>query len=682
MTAKLCFAVGVVMLSCAAHADTDPSMVADTGPSMVCGKPSIREALQMDAKDVSAQTWQTVQTTAVAQSEEMDKTVVKLQDELTALDEKVEVKKNEKALSLLTESESKALIESAFDAEGDKLKTFAGAAQAKDLDCGYGEAAEEDVDYDTFLENSIQILKKKADATLRGKESRKFSRTVFEKQCFALIGEADTICGTWCDEFTNAVSEIAEKATSTAVLGGPTYDELVKLAANKRKELDTAQEVKAECSKSIVTINQLVAQFTEASSTLKQQQVTCGRVKRALKGQEIRLKKVEKEFLKAAVEDKMAQHALTSALADEAIKKEDKQKAADVVKLWREHVDRTKTMVEEQKSQVAETMKALNVASAASAAVNEFKDKLATALLGLVTYYDLAVRQPLAKMGIREELNIETLFPKPADTAAAENLRNSLKATKTFCAQKRGDFEKLPEIKASGDIHLTAICDSQDWDLVSAEVEAVVSAKRVRAIANLETAQKKVVAHSGPVADKDAGEVQGVWKAMALFGGTVFSKEYLSGWRFEKTDEVKGSKAGFMMDLALALKNSLKIAEDKWQAAKDRLTELITELEQFKVILETAEEFLQQKTKDYNVAVENTAEKQLKAKQAHEALEAVAVRKKVLEAVIISLTEDRRREEGLFNEATAALRETHKSAMGSFMELLHASEQPAGESWD
>jgi len=679
MTAKLCFVVGVGMLSCAAHAQT--------GPSMVCGKPSIREALQMDAKDVSAQTWQTVQTTADAQSEEMEKTVVKLQDELTALNEKVEVKKNEKALPLLTESESKALIESAFVAEGDKLKTFANAAEAKRLDCGYSEAAEEDednddADYEKFFDNSVQILKNKADASL-SKAGRKFSRTVFEKQCFALIGEADTtMCGTLCDLFTNAVSDIAKKATSTNVLGGPTYDELVKLAANKRKELETAQKVNAECLKSIETINQLVAQFTEASSILKQQQVTCGQVKRALKGQEIRLKKVQKEFDQATVEDKIAQDALTSAEADQAIKNDDKQDAVEVVKLWREHVDRTKTMVEEQKKQVAETRKALNVASAASAAVTEFKDKLATALLGLVTYYDLAVRQPLAKMNIREEDNIETLFPKPADTVAAENLRNSLKATKMFCAQKRGDFEKLPEIKVSGDIQLTAICDSQDWDLVSAEVEAVVSAKRVRAIANLETAQKKVVAHSGPVADKDAGEVEGVWKAMALFGGTVFSKEYLSGWRFEKTDEVKGSKAGFMMDLAVALKNSLKKAEEKWNEAKERLTELKLELEQARSILETAEEHLKEAIEDYRVAVENTAEKKLKAKQAREALEAVTVRKKAVETAIVTLTADRKAEEDLFNEATAALKKTHTFAMGSFMELLHASEQPDSESWD
>jgi len=634
----------------------------------------------MDTKDVSAQTWQTVQTTAASQSEEMKKTVVKLQDELTALDLKVEVKKNEKALSLLTDIESKALIESAFVAEGDK-KTFAGAAEAKRLDCGYGEAAEEDVDYDILFENSIQILKKKADAAL-GKAGRKFSRTVFEKQCYALIGGADTMCETLCNEFTVAVSDIAEKAKSTAVLGGPTYNELVKLAANKKKELETAQKVDAECSKSIVTINQLVDQFTEASSTLMKQQASCGKVKRALRGKEIMLKKVEKEFKAATVEDKIAQDAFISALADEATKKEVKEQAIELVVHWRQHVKQTQLLVEEQKKEVAETRKALNVASAASAAVTEFKDKLATALLGLVTYYDLAVRQPLAKMGIREEVNIETLFPKPADTKAADNLRNSLQAMKMFCAQKRVDFEKLPEIKASGDIHLTAMCDSQDWDIVSAEVEVVVSAKRERAIANLETAQKKVVAHSGPVAEKAAGEVEGVWKAMALFGGTVFSKEYLSGWRFEKTDEVKGSKAGFMMDLALALKNSVKKAEEKWKEAKERLTELKSELEQAKGILETAEEHLKKAIEDYKDAVENTAEKKLKAKQAREALEAVAVRKEALETAIVSLTADREREEDLFNEATDALKKTHTSAMGSFMELLHASEQPESQSWD
>jgi len=45
MMPKRCFAVGVVMLSPAAHAETIPSMV--------CGRPSIRKALQIDTGEES-----------------------------------------------------------------------------------------------------------------------------------------------------------------------------------------------------------------------------------------------------------------------------------------------------------------------------------------------------------------------------------------------------------------------------------------------------------------------------------------------------------------------------------------------------------------------------------------------------------------------------------------------------
>lgn len=36
----------------------------------------------------------------------------------------------------------------------------------------------------------------------------------------------------------------------------------------------------------------------------------------------------------------------------------------------------------------------------------------------------------------------------------------------------------------------------------------------------------------------------------------------------------------------------------------------------------------------------------------------------------------------LVDEANESLKETHKAALGSFMELLHASEQEQGGSWD
>jgi len=143
---------------------------------------------------------------------------------------------------------------------------------------------------------------------------------------------------------------------------------------------------------------------------------------------------------------------------------------------------------------------------------------------------------------------------------------------------------------------------------------------------------------------------------MALFGGIDFSKKYLSGWRFEKTDEDKGSKAGFMMDLPLALKNSLKKAEDMWKEAKEKLTKLVIELEQGQTVLEAVEEFLQEAINHYEVAAENRKEKQHKAEQAHAALKHVAFQTEALETKVQTLKYHREREEHWFKTANAALK--------------------------
>jgi len=656
------------MLSSAAHAMTTPSEV--------CGKPEIRTYLAMDTKDVSEQTWQNVKNTAQSQLEEMEKTEVKLTQELSDLNAKVTAKGLENTLSSLTTEESKVLIQSIF---GDG--SFASAEEAKSIDCGYDDEAEEysqDKDYEQLFENSVVVFEQKANAALEGTGSS-ISREVFQDSCYDLIGASDTMCGTLCDDLTNVAAGI--KVTSNAVIGGLTKEELIQLATEKRGELDRAKAVLEECRQSIEPINELVRQFMEASATVTLQRKSCGKAKRSLKMLEMKLKKVKKEFEEKTIADEEARKAFEQALDDEAVAKEEKEMAEEYLKTWQAELKVIEEQIAQTEIEVAKTEKALSRANDASAAVTDFKDKLATALLGLVTYYDEAVRQPMRNMGIRDDVNINMLFPKPTDTDAAKNLKQNLDATNSFCENRIEDFEKLPEIVVS-DTQLTAICKSQKWDTVSGEVEAIVSTRQKKTISNLKTAQKKVVPYSGVLADKAAGEVEGVWMAMALFGDTGFSKNYLSGWRFDKNGESKGGKAGFMMELAVALKTTREKAEDNWKKALQKLKDLEVSKEQVLGILETAKEMLEEAIKLYDAAVENRQEKQEKAKEARKALELVTARKIELEKACSDATSDLDGKDALLKDADEALKNTHTVAMQSFMELLHASEQQEGESWD
>ena len=60
----------------------------------------------------------------------------------------------------------------------------------------------------------------------------------------------------------------------------------------------------------------------------------------------------------------------------------------------------------------------------------------------------------------------------------------------------------------------------------------------------------------------------------------------------------------------------------------------------------------------------------------------VTAEKEALETRVGEITQSIKDCEALVDEANAALKETHKTAMGSFMELLNASEQQQGDSWD
>lgn len=642
---------------------------------MVCGKPSIRDALKEDTKDVSESTWNDIETTATYQVGEMAKKVKTLAAELVDLEAKTDAKRKEGKDSELSAEECSDLIKSAFGGTG-----FPSAAEAKTIDCGYGD----DVDYDNMEEYEAQYaemqpnFEAKADAEIKD-AGRAIKNTVFEQACSALIGDEDTTCGLLCYEFTEYAASVSVRTAKN--MAGPSLAELVAASEKKRSELKAAENEHTECVESVQTIKTLHDQFVKAKTTLKTQKRSCGRTTRMLKGQQNKLKKVTKEFNLKTAEDKKAQEELREAIALQNEARQNKEDAAENLRMWEEHMRKLKIAIEEQTKVVAQTAEALRIADAASAAVSDFKDKLSTALNGLVDYYDEAVRQPLRQMGIVEEVKIETLFPTPMETMAAKNLQQGLAATKDFCAAKMDTLAKLPEIEASGK-KLTSICDGQNWDVVSGEVDAAVTTKRQRAIKNLEIAQQKVLKYTGLLADKAEGEVEGVWKAMAIFGNTDFSTKYLSGWRFDLDGVKKGTKAGYMMELARALKKSRERAAQLWDEAKENLKVLKEEKQQVADILVVAEEYLKEMIAEYEKATKAREIADEKARVAREALLKVTAEKEALEKKVAGLIISLEEAEKEVAQATSDLKKTHETAMGSFMELLHASEKQDGESWD
>jgi len=662
-----CCIVGVLLLSSAAD------VTSETIRSMVCGKPSIRKALTGNVQDISSQSWGSIQKTAKDAVTAMAKAVNKADAELVELEAAAAKKALEVFASPLTSGEITALIGSALAFDSADV---AKAVFAKSIDCGYGDAASSENE-DQF-EESIDEFRKQAKETI-GTAGRSIVRTPFMEVCWALIGDESTTCGDLCWEFVEIALEIQPEITHD--LAGKTHDQLVREVDAKRKELAQAEKDHAECVDSVATINGLVVQFIAAKESLQKQRRSCSSTRRQLNSQEKKLVKLTVEFDKATKKDEEAQDALKAAMEGEAVALDMKNMAAETLKMWQEHMAALQIAIVAQTKLLSKTEEAVRRADAASAAVSDFKGKLSTALLGLVTYYDEAVRQPLRNMGIREEVDIESLFPTPKDTLAAGNLVKSLAATEAFCKEKLAKFAKLPEIEASG-TKLTAICDSQNWGEVSGEVDTVVTSKRARAITSLKSAQKKVASYSGLLADKATGEVEGVWKAMAIFGGTDFSKNYLSGWRFAQEGLGKGSKAGFMMELATALKQEREAAMALWEEAKVEMRKLEEEEKNVKDTLVVCEKFLQDMIVEYDAAVKTREKAADDAKKARDALDLVREQKERMEKAIENTKTDLVKLNAAVEQANADLKESHETALGSFMELLHASEQQEGASWD
>jgi uncharacterized coiled-coil DUF342 family protein len=653
------------------------SSLVEGGDSMVCGKPSIREALKKDTKDITEQTWADISKTAESQLKGMAALVEKTNQELLALEARVAAKKGESTPSKLTADESKSLIAKAF---GPNSGTFHDAQSASDYDCGYGETAFEADNADEiagWFDTAIPAFESVAKAELKAK-GKAIDRSVFEAACGELI-PGEYTCPDLCFEFVTLAGE--NSAVGGVSLGSPTYAELVVMAEAKRADLERAERDHKECADSAATISGLYSQFVQASEVLVKQKRTCGSTTRRLRMTVNMLQKKTKEWVTATAEDKKAQEELREAIALQEEARENKEMAAENLRQWEAHMAALMKAIEEQTKIVRQTLEALQAADAASAAVSDFKDKLTTALNGLVNYYDEAVRQPLRSMGLREEVNLEDRFPTPSETTAAENLRIGLDSTKAFCAKHAEHLAKLPEIEADG-AKLTSICDAQNWDVVAGEVDAVVTDRRQKSLANLKLAQQKVKRYSGVVANKDEGEVEGVWKALAIYGDTEFSKNYLSGWRFSQDGANKGTTAGLMMQLASALNKARERAAQLWEEAKQQMVALQEEKVQVEEILEVAKQYLNEMIAEYEKATENRIKADEKAAKVRAALLKVTAQKEALEARVAGLEESLKNSEALMAEANETLKATHATAMGSFMELLHASEQKQNDSWD
>lgn len=670
------------------------------GPSMVCGKASIRE--ELTSSRITKRNWMHIQNTGKEQVEDIKERVKTLHAELTKLEEKAAAKKAQFIPTVFSLEQSTELVKSALK--------FSSVAIAKEKECGYARPGVSSIERKTIYapqwDASLEAFETLADEKI-GEGKLDFDDMVFMEACKELIGEG-TACEDLCQEFSDYAYGI--EVEDDAALGGQTYDELVRLAEAKRAEWKRAEKEQKECEDSVETISGLVIQFNGASDQQKKQRRSCGRAVRDLRAQEVELDELTIDFNnnKTATED--AQQAYKTAVANLATAKKNeaaaeaqeadalymKTMAEDTLRLWQKHMEELKLKIVEQAKKVRKTQEAVSRADAASAAVSDFKDKLSTALVGLVRYYDEAVRLPLRDMGIREEVEIEALFPSPEETNAAQNLISSIDGTKDFCKERRKHFEQLADIEEESGTKLTAICDSQNWDAVPGEIRSVVDAKQTRAISNLKIAQQKVVSYAGPLADKATGEVEGVWKAMALFGDTDFSKNYLSGWRFAKDGTSKGSKEGFMMELASALKKAREEAVKLWEEAKEAARKLQEEMENTVATITECEKFLKDMIEEYDAAVENTKkrkeetaearkeeeEKKKKKEDAEAALEKVRIQKQSVEEAIKKTNV---RVDGLtaaLAKANADLEASHETALSSFMELLHASEHQENESWD
>jgi len=304
----------------------------------------------------------------------------------------------------------------------------------------------------------------------------------------------------------------------------------------------------------------------------------------------------------------------------------------------------------------------LQGAQAAANTLKLLKEAVSVSMMNMQLYFEEAVRAPVRKLGLGEDVNVDGFFPKSLTALpSAGAMRAGIESLSTFCNLPE-TRRALASTKAKPE-QVQALCDIGNVPEVEGNIDAAVQDRVDKLKESLRSVQSWVVdTYKGQKGfDKTKvdegvakGEPVGLREVIAVFSQTTYYRNYLQEWKLK----------GKFLRLYNTLFAALAQAQAAQEQAATKLAAVKTQLQAAEQAQATAQTAVAQAIEAKQVAAGKEAEAQAALQTLSSGTQQLRVNLQALEAAFAEAT---RR----YNAALAALSDTHREGVS----LLQALEE-------
>lgn len=410
------------------------------------------------------------------------------------------------------------------------------------------------------------------------------NKPLFTHVCHQFLGfapneedEFGNYCGQVCAGLADVTQFFSDKYS--VALGSTST-----LKAQLRKNMMEHSKVAVQhgkCKQSRVAVASFQEKLSTLNNNVQVRFTAVTKAERELEDAQWALSNLQEMFQSQAQQTSDAVHTLQGESGEVAAAKE----ALDVVQKheaqFTEQFGVAISVVEHMREELS------NIQQADEATL-DIKRLLSMTMFKMGLFVDVAVREPVRKLGLAEETDVWNFFLKDIRILkAADDFHHELNDFHSYC---RGPaFKIFKDVNIMKYVDLTPLCELREESVIAADIDRA-GQQRVQFVTEdiqkiqswLDPLKGTGMSAQAQQVKVDQGEPEGLRQVMGVFGRTDFYMSYLKKWKFpshfhDLLKKLKKKAASLDAELAQAeaametLANGLSIVHGRQQEAWDAL---------------------------------------------------------------------------------------------------------------
>jgi len=418
---------------------------------------------------------------------------------------------------------------------------------------------------------------------------RRSNKAFFTQVCFHVLGFApqeEDEFGNYCGQVCAGLADVAQLLSDKYSISSGSTALLKAQLWGKKLELSKAMVQHGKCKQSRVNIVGFQEKLSMINGAIQVRFSAVTKAERELVDAQWALIDLQEKFQNQAQQTSGAARNLQDARGEVAVAKE----ALDIVQ---QHEDQFAEQLGFAKGVVERMREELGNLQQADEVTLDIKRYVTMTMLKMGLFVDVAVREPVRKLGLAEETDVWDFFLKDIKVLkAADDFHNQLHDFHSYC---RGPaWKAFKDVNIRKYVDLTPLCELREESVIADDIDKAGQQRVQYVTEDIQKIQSWLDPLKGtgmsPQAQQEKvyqGEPKGLRQVMGVFGGTDFYMHYLKKWKFpgvfhdllkllKEKVALLDSEVAQAEEMMVALANSLSITQGRRSAAWDALQAALT----------------------------------------------------------------------------------------------------------